>query len=164
MKRYVLICQNIERHPALFVELQRILEQRSEEGQFDVVTLDQFDGYTVAKQNEILDELNFVCFHTDAEAGDLVNEASNRGIPIILVRGETVPNRWSRILQRCGVGDNIDIECAKKMIYLVDEINDIRGALRWVSDFYEALVEKKMERIIHGYGGIATGQSQGDQN
>jgi hypothetical protein len=160
-KNYVLVCDTVKQNcPELYAELENVLKQRYSEGQFEIISLAKYHELSGTEQNKLFRRLRFVFFHTDTGVTYLITDAFERGVPIILVRGDDISDEWSSILQRCGVGENIDRECAKSMIYPVDEVTDIRGALRWVNDYYHPLLQTTMNRFERGLGRVVRARQQ----
>jgi hypothetical protein len=162
-RNYVLVCDTVKKNCSdLYAELEKILRQRYLEGQFEILSLGDYHKLDRPDQDIVFKHLRFVFFHTDTRSSYLIPEAFESGIPIILVRGDDITDEWSSILKKCGVGDNIDRECAKSMIYPVVEVTDIRGAIRWVNDYFHPLFQRAMKRIERRIDRFARGQRQPD--
>lgn len=150
----VLISNGIkETKKEMFNEIERILFEKLGDGNFEVCSRSEFMNKTDSEKEDFWNNMRFVVLHTDDRVGFDFRDAFEKAIPIILVRGENIkdPEEWSEYLRVCGMaeGDEIKPNCLKKMIYYIEETDDIRGAIRWVNNYYYALkrrLDKKLEK------------------
>lgn len=154
----ILVCDQLEKSD-MFKETKKILDEK-----FKVVlkphTITEYIWLQPKeKKEELKNKLRFVFFHADdTENGGLCAEIFKEGIPIILVKGKDkqLSQSWYGVFEELGLTDEETclncgpepkkcLECIGKMIYTVDNIEDIRGAMMWVNNYYHPSKEKALE-------------------
>jgi hypothetical protein len=127
-----------------YIMMIDLLRERLSLQDSDVVTITRYNGLNRKEEkDDVLENLQVLCIHA-ASVGYtyLVKEAIENTIPVILFRGEkTDMAPWAGVLQAAGMTDlNPDqLVATGKLFYLVSETDDIRGAVRWITDYYYPL-------------------------
>ena len=152
MKRYLIACDRVKKDCIeMFNEINTILTDTfGQEGKYKIYTTTEYGELEDEKRDEVWENLRLLCLHTDTPESDLVSDAFQDGIPVILVRGENLSTPWVRRLQKMGALNKTrkDLDSAKNRVFFVEELEDIRGAVKWINHYYHGLAEQVMEKKV----------------
>ena len=146
----VLVCNTVkDRCGEMYDEIESVLRDTLGD-RYQTYTTDDFCDLHMKERNAIWKDLRFLCLHADTSEFELAERAVRHGIPVIFVRDKDLPKFWIRRLQYLGVmSEEIkDLDCAKKRIYFVSDLADIRGAVKWVTHYFHPIKTKAVDRGV----------------
>lgn len=148
----VLVSDNVKNVSAdIYDKLESVLQERFGSGNYRIYSVSEYNSQPKKERESIWNGMRFVFFHAGEPIRDFFNKAFECGIPLILVRDAEIPEDWCARLQDWGVVSEeiTDLERIKKMLYLIDnELDDIRGAIRWVNDYYHPLKKQALKKAL----------------
>lgn len=96
--------------------------------------------------------LRALCLHADSGYTSMVADACREGIPVILFRddGAVKWGPWLEAFRSAGM-ENLTLNELEsgRLFYFVNEYNDIKGAVKWITDYYYQL-RKNIARLLEG--------------
>ena len=141
-------------HPKVFAEIERFMKEKFGEKEYKLTSLEELPDESDEVKRVLRTDARFVCVHTDDDIALWIDEICECGVPTVVIRGDKIPDNrlkvWTGILTRL-TKEKTDppakgVDCSD-MFYPISEAEakDVRGAIKWVHNFYHALKEKAME-------------------
>lgn len=137
----------------IYNELIILLTERLDLGDRDIVTTTEYIRLPRADKFHLWKELQAVCLHASSTvAVQVFLDACRNGVPVIVVREahkSINAEAWSLAIQSAGWDlDPEEVASTTKLFYMVHEAFEIKGAVRWITDYYPTLRESIIEKQI----------------
>jgi hypothetical protein len=126
-----------------YLTIIELLTERFNLGDSDVLTVKKYNALPGQAKQDLWRSLCAICLHANSIGyTSLLIKACEKTVPVIMVREERMDTDvWTNAFQQAGWEDLKPSELGStgKLFYMVDEADDVRGAVRWITDYYPRL-------------------------
>lgn len=139
-KPLIFICSNIQANNAIYRCVLDNIENEMNRNVCEIISEDRLFGITSSDQD--INLIRFGC--VTPETDNLLINTLLKGIVPIIFFGPDDRQLYDHVLiQRCKLDSNL----VKRMIYNVNNLHEIKGAIRWVHTYYYHLKANEMKKI-----------------
>ncbi len=136
------------KHREIYSKLIDLLKEGFSSGNSSLVTISEYGNMNAEEREDLWKSLDALFIHTDSSGyTSLLTRACKAGIPVIMVRGKEIDAPWSIALQEAGLADlrPSQLGLTDRLFYPLKETHEVRGAVRWITDYYYPLKKRVAE-------------------